>query len=226
MSEQGKHEKERRAISPILKSEGIQEARCEYTDAPDAIITLQDGRKVGIEVIGSYKNMNNDKFHERTEVRRKFVHAAITAYEKNRHNLMLDVTISSQALNTVSKSIKGVKKIITKTVWQELDDCINGGNIHKHHYYIEHAEPTQFVGGISWVLSPQPIPFDYILCCINKKEIKLDSYKKLHSDIDEYWLIIDIVENDEYSVFGTEINSFQSEYTRIYINAMVAIKEE
>lgn len=47
-------------------------------------------------------------------------------------------------------------------------------------------------------------------------------YKQVRgSSIDEYWLVIDIAEDHEYSLLDVETEPFQSGYTRVYISDCV-----
>lgn len=221
MSIDGKHKAEASAIAPILKDANIEKENCEYDDAPDAIATLADGRRVGIEVVSCHSASMLNKHYCGRKTVWKFIWRAIKDYKKA-HNINLSTTLMSSRLNTVMAK-HHIGDEIKHDVWQDIDNYINKTRAESK--YIESVTVLNndiHAGRVSFMCPVNPIPFKSILYCINKKEGRLESYKqKRGSSIDEYWLVIDITEDHEYSLSDVETEPFQSGYARVYISDCV-----
>lgn len=224
MSIEGKHRTEASAIAPILKAVNIEKEDCEYVDVPDAIATLADGRRVGIEVISCHsasmlnknKKDKNKHYCSRKAVW-KFISRAIHEYKVAR-NINFSTTLISSRLNTV-RAKKRIYNEIKHDVWQDIDNYINKTRAESKYIASVTALNDIYAGGVGFSCPVNPIPFQSILYCINKKEGRLAHYKQARgSSIDEYWLVIDITEDHEYSLLDVETEPFQSGYARVYIS--------
>ena len=205
------------AIAPILEAVNIEQEDCEYVDAPDAIATLADGRRVGIEVISCHSaSMPNKHYCSRKAVS-KFISIAIHEY-KVAHKINFSATLMSSKLNTVMAK-KRIYNEIKHDVWQDIDNYINKTRAESKYIESVTALNDIYAGGVGFMCHVTPIPFQSILYCINKKEERLEHYRhERGSSIDEYWLVIDITEDHEYSLLDIETEPFQSGYARVYIS--------
>ena len=204
---------EKHHITPIINHLNISWEDVEIGDKPDVIIRNYEGKIIGVE------NVEYHPIQERQETDARLDNIC-REYEdilrgRGEVGFQLNVQFSNYAYSLKRLDSKKViedieysrgREVSKKYVWYSMRSDILKDNVRVLRM------DTQFIS--------DEIDYSIIRKLIEKKEIKLISYKQLEKNkfIDEYWLNINIPFNEGVIYKPDDTLSVESDYTRIYLS--------
>lgn len=189
-------------------------------EEPDIIISNYQGKRIGVEVIGSHPLTIETKGKLNLCQRKNYLRELVKKYKEQLYE-------KGDKCNWLSVDFK------PKAYWdwenddiilEEIDDCING-RLRKHWIYIYNAskkdikeENTDYIS-ITESNIGVGAKFLWVEECVKKKEERLRVYKTLvkNKDIDEYWLVVNFIYALEVDLKRTEQFKVDTNYDRVYL---------
>lgn len=203
---------EKDALKPLLKELQIPSYGC--SDKPDARISYE-GKEIGIEIVGYHKSEEYKKASSALDDSLKKYEIIVN--ERGERGKQISVMMNEEQTIFYSKSDE-------KQLFKEIENSIN--HIDAFSQYVLFADSDSILPpnekcevmrcGIALC---EHLDIGQLQTFISKKELKLKEYKVLQKnrDIDEYWLVI-YVNQQEYDYFeGQQLPPIESEYRRIYL---------
>ena len=220
MNQEQKDNLELAAVMPIINDLNIPLNTVIYREQEEPDIIIQDGKKIGIEVITCHPSNidTEDKFNYLK--REKHLAKLVKQYKRQLYN-------SGDKYNLICVHFKweaywdwdNDDKIL-----EEIDDCVNA-RLRKHLKYIYSASRKDVkVDNDNLIIISESnfgvgAQANWIVKCVEKKDKALKRYKSLvkNEDIDEYWLVVDFVYAQGVDLNRTDQFEIKTDYDRLYL---------
>lgn len=197
---------ERYALNIITDELKIPRDSIEESESPDFIFKY-DGKQIGAEVVEYHRNPNE------TEARKAY-QKAIDKYKGKKGKLT--------SVFVFDENVRAFNRKKSEGELLEEIDCVLSDQYYDAQH-IQSADEWDFDSESELPISVcsigvcQHVDADILERTIRNKEKKLTTYKSLHKDIDEYWLIV-YINMYEYDYFkNMEEPMISTYYNRIYL---------
>lgn len=217
-----KQEYELYLAKPILEELDLERDTVS-SDKPDLVI-MKDDRRIGAEIVSCYPDEEGEGSYNSLDKRiynvcRKYAEK----HKRNSPRRGLGFISFSDAAYTLDKTVSTHQ--FEKTVFDEIDRQLSCSQ-YSTFKYVERVSFHDVKGSNFVEFIPIRVGYcetmdsKFVLACIEKKEKKLEEYKRLpkNRDIGEYWLLICIPMDTFRDLDGFKSPLFQTSYDRVYIS--------